>query len=129
MRFLSYILTHLTFSAKNIQEKADWAVEEKPGMDGQDPFAVRKQEKNLEVAKQKKRELKNIQNSLDPKGLRRTEKTPLVKDKKLKRQLAEKTRLQNEKSALDKTLEKGKIFIKYLMIISPISSKIYRVFR
>ncbi len=94
-------------SAKNIQEKADWAIEEKSGMDGQDPFAVRKQEKNLAAAKQKKRELKNIQNSLDPKG---TEKIPL-KDKKLRKHMQEKSRLDSEKLALDKTLEKGMLFI------------------
>jgi hypothetical protein len=75
-------------------------------MNGQDPFAVRKQEKNLEMAKQKKRELKNLENTVNPKG---TEKNPIIKDKKLRRQMQEKTRLENEKKALDKTLEKGKI--------------------
>lgn len=73
-------------------------------MDGKDPFAARKQEKNLEKAKQNKRELKNIQNSINPKG---TEKNPIIKDKKLRRKMFEKSRLDNEKKALDKTLEKG----------------------
>jgi len=57
----------------------------------------------LAAAKQKKRELKNIQNSLDPKG---SDKIPF-KDKKLRKQMQEKSRLEGEKIALDKTLEKG----------------------
>lgn len=73
-------------------------------MAGGDPFANRKQEKNLVAAKQKKRELKNIQNSINPKE----NENKFVKDKKLKKHLQDKTRLESEKSALDKTLEKGR---------------------
>jgi len=94
----------LILSAKQIQEKSDWAIEEKAGMAGGDPFANRKQEKNLVAAKQKKRELKNIQNSINPKE----NENKFVKDKKLKKHLQDKTRLESEKSALDKTLEKGR---------------------
>jgi hypothetical protein len=100
-------LNFYKYSAKHIEDKADWALEEKPGMEGKDPFNLRKQEKNLAAAKQKKRELKNIQNSLDPKG---TDKIP-YKDKKLRKQMQDKSRLETEKITLDKTLEKGRKFL------------------
>ena len=76
-------------------------------MVGGDPFVTRKQEKNLGAAKQQKRELKNDQNSLNPKG----NQNKFVKDKKVRKHMQEKTRLEGEKSALDKTLEKGRIIL------------------
>jgi hypothetical protein len=75
-------------------------------MAGQNPFTLRKQEKNLQSAKQKKRELKNIEN-----GLKDGKKEKSVDSKKTNKKDGKnkKTKLDNDKNLLDKTLETGKI--------------------
>jgi regulator of ribosome biosynthesis len=49
-------------SAKQIENKTEWAIEETPDMQGKDPFALKKQQKKLESMKQQKREMKNTEN-------------------------------------------------------------------
>jgi hypothetical protein len=93
-------------SEKQIEEKADWAVEEKPGMEGKDPFSIKTQQKKLDSLKQKKRELRNEENGLGEGG----------KNKKFDKHDKLKKRLESEKKKLDKTLETGNISI-YLKIL------------
>ena len=51
----------LYYSTKKIDEKANWAIEEKAGdnYNGEDPFTLKKREKKFAQAKQVKKEIKN----------------------------------------------------------------------
>jgi regulator of ribosome biosynthesis len=102
-------------SAKKIEENAEWAIEEKPGMEGKDPFALRKQQKDLIKMKQNKREMKNAErrNKSNDKGEKNSQpndKLPKI-NKKIHQQKNEKDKLKKDKKGLEKTLETGKIGI------------------
>jgi len=79
-------------STKKIDDKVNWAIEEKPGdnFNGADPFTTKKQEKKFKQAKQAKKEQQN--------KLTAKEKNQMKDEQK-------KSRLNNEKSLLNKTLE------------------------
>lgn len=78
--------------------------------EGENPFEMKKKEKELKNMKQKKRELRNYQNATgDKKSTIKGETNGVVKSKKGKFSRDEKLRekLKSEKKQLDKTLETG----------------------
>ena len=82
----------VNLSTKKIDEKANWAIEEKPGdnFNGEDPFTLRKRDKKFQQAKQTKKEMKNKLSAKEQKELKENQK---------------KNRLNTEKKLLNKTLE------------------------
>ena len=78
-------------SIKHIQEKANWMIEEKPNQpalpQGEDPFAKNKQEKKLNIQKQKLREMKNIMNA---KGIKNEKVQENVKEEHKSKRVKEK---------------------------------------
>ena len=79
-------------SIKKIEDKANWAIEEKPGdKPGEDLFTKRKRDRTLDHAKEKKKELKNVE--------RRSGSTKENKPN---------SKLENDKKGLSKNLSIGK---------------------
>lgn len=78
----------------------DWAVEEKKGEEGQDPFAMKKTEKKLAQLKQQKKQMKNVENSKKD-GSEKRDKV----GKKMNKNDKVKSKLSNDKKGLEKTLE------------------------
>jgi regulator of ribosome biosynthesis len=107
-------------SEKKLMNQSEWAIEEKPGQEGQDPFTRRKQEKKLNLMKEKKKEMKNVErNNKEQKltnGVKSKSKNKSVEknnngeengkllNKKKKRSESSK-RLKEETKNLSKTLE------------------------
>lgn len=46
-------------SSKKIAEAHDWLIEDKPKHEGNDPFTMKRQEKKLQLAKEKMKQVKN----------------------------------------------------------------------
>ena len=86
----------IILSTKQIEDQANWAIEEKPGdnFGGDDPFTLRNREKKFQKAKQNKKELKNKLSAKEQKDLKTNNKNHQKNQ-----------RLNNEKSLLNKTLE------------------------
>lgn len=104
------------YSAKKIEDITEWAIEEKPGMDGKNPFELKNQDKKLQKMKQKKREMKNEENNKkkhqqkasEEKNVQQEATNRRFKNKKLNKMQDEKNKLKSEKKGLEKTLEIGK---------------------
>lgn len=119
MFILYFSLNKLLHSAKNIEEKSEWAIEEKAGEEGKNPFTLRKQQKALNIMKEKKKELKNYQNAeKESKKSRATNSVSdgnvKIKDKKAKQSeegvknkktKGKSEKLEKDKKGLSKTLE------------------------
>jgi len=87
-------------SAKQIEKNVEWAIEEKPGMEGKYPFATRNQEKKLGLLREKRKELKNDERIKKEGG-----KTFSKKDRKIKKDEKVIERISKDKKNLSKTLE------------------------
>jgi hypothetical protein len=75
-----------------LEEKSNWAME--GGLEGENPFTQRKQEKKLKVVKEEKKQMKNLERN----GYVKKTDGDGVKGNKLK----------TDKKRIDKTLEIGK---------------------
>lgn len=118
MLFIIFIF----FSAKNLDEKAEWAIEEKPGQEGKDPFILRNQQKELGKLKEQKKEIKNFENSQKKNTKKGEVEEGKIKGKEVRKQQMEGARenrknlknnkfgkvnskLEEDKKGLSKTLE------------------------
>ena len=79
---------NLICSAKAIENKSEWAIEEKVSDQGENPFTKKKRERNLSLAKETKKQMKNVERA--------------QKDSK------KDNKLDTDKKALNKTLNIGK---------------------
>jgi len=101
-----FLQIKIIYSAKNIEEKAEWAIEEREGEAGQNPFTLRKQERDLTKLKEKKKELKNFENvqkdknKMKPTGEVQEGK---INSKEIKKQQAESS-LQTKKDSKKKKM-------------------------
>jgi regulator of ribosome biosynthesis len=101
-------------SEKKIQHESDWAIEEKTL--GENPFSERKQEKKLNLMKEKKKQMKNEErnNGRKDKDQENSErpvkpvKEGRKKNKKMQRSEMQQERLKKDKKVLDQRLETGK---------------------
>jgi len=99
-------------SAKQIDKNAEWAIEEKPGQEGKDPFATRNQEKKLNLLREKRKELKNDErnkktgNKKEDGNGKAPQKTQFSKkDRKIKKDEKATERISKDKKNLSRTLE------------------------